>query len=78
MAKVKTFVFLCNQAPHHEGISEKDNTVPNILNLNIMCSKSSTSNTSPFLLLEKELPVPTGRGDYNLKKETYKNFSFIL
>lgn len=75
MAKVKTFVFVCNQAPHHENTWERDNTVSNIFNLNSMCRYVINFRHQSFFTLAERAPSTHWIEDYNLKKEeTYKNF----
>jgi hypothetical protein len=79
MVKAKTFVFVCNQAPRHENIQKRDNTVPNISNLNIMCRQVINFTHQPFFTLGERANSTHWIGDYNLKEEeTYKNFSFVL
>jgi hypothetical protein len=40
----------------------------------LCAGKSSTSNTGHFFTLGERAPSTHWRGDYNLEKETYKNF----
>jgi len=68
MVKVKTFVFVCNQAPRHANIQERDNTVPNIFNLKIMCRYVINFKHQPFFTLGERAPSTHWIGDYNLKK----------